>query len=66
MLHREVVTCGTDVARGIKRYQVLNQRKFAARWRQELRRQPRRPADSDRAAWQALAARQGFEAPARS
>ena len=66
VLHREGGTCGTDVARGIKRYQVLNQRKFAARWRQELRRQPRRPADSDRAAWQALAARQGFEAPARS
>ncbi len=41
--HHEGATAGTDLGRGVKRFQVVNQEKFRHRWREELRRQPPRP-----------------------
>ena len=61
IIHFEGVTSGTDLNRGVKRYQVVNQAKFVERWRQALTRQPPRPGYSDLAAWQALALRSEVE-----
>jgi hypothetical protein len=44
-----------DTTRGVKRYQVINQEKFAQKWRDALERQPARPSYSDPDAWRALA-----------
>ena len=41
VVHFEGVTSGTDTASGVKRYQVVNQQKFAERWAKVLPRQPR-------------------------
>lgn len=54
-IHREGASCGTDVTRGVKRYQLRNRHKFAQRWKTVLQRQPVRPADNDVSAWRALA-----------
>ncbi|MEM9532010.1 MAG: glycosyltransferase [Pseudomonadota bacterium] len=40
VVHFEGITSGTDVTRGVKRYQVVNQEKFVERWRDDLPRQP--------------------------
>ena len=40
IVHVEGGTAGLDVKRGMKRYQVLNHRRFVERWRDELARQP--------------------------
>lgn len=40
VIHFEGITSGTDTGSGIKRYQVLNQAKFAERWRERLIEQP--------------------------
>ncbi len=40
VIHFEGVTSGTDTASGTKRYQVINQEKFVAKWRDALRSQP--------------------------
>ncbi len=40
VVHFEGVTSGTDTSSGVKRWQVVNQGKFAERWREELRWQP--------------------------
>ncbi len=37
VVHHEGVTSGTDVGSGTKAYQVVNQRKFVARWQDVLR-----------------------------
>lgn len=41
VIHHEGITSGTDTAgSGMKRFQVVNQEKFLARWQDVLRRQP--------------------------
>ena len=39
--HFEGITSGTDTSSGIKRYQVVNQEKFLAKWQPALAEQPR-------------------------
>ena len=49
VVHFEGVTSGTDLASGAKRYQVVNRRKFLARWQDALADQPppiRNPEDA--------------------
>ncbi len=36
VVHHEGVTSGTDVRKGVKAYQLVNQKKFLARWREVL------------------------------
>ena len=48
VIHSEGGTMGTDLSAGLKRNQVLNQPKFAAKWREALRDQPSDP-DFERA-----------------
>jgi GT2 family glycosyltransferase len=55
VVHVEGATSGMDTSRGVKRYQVVNQEKFAQKWRDALKRQPARPSYSDAYAWRALA-----------
>jgi GT2 family glycosyltransferase/glycosyltransferase involved in cell wall biosynthesis len=43
VLHLEGGTAGTDTAKGIKRYQVINQKKFFERWGKTLSSFPARP-----------------------
>ena len=40
VIHCEGITSGTDLAGGIKRYQAINQQKFADKWVTELAAQP--------------------------
>lgn len=40
VIHEEGATSGTDVTVGVKRYQEINRRIFAAKWAVELRAQP--------------------------
>jgi GT2 family glycosyltransferase/glycosyltransferase involved in cell wall biosynthesis len=40
VVHFEGITSGTDTASGTKRYQVVNQEKFADKWKDALTRQP--------------------------
>jgi GT2 family glycosyltransferase/glycosyltransferase involved in cell wall biosynthesis len=40
VVHFEGVTAGTDVASGMKRYQVVNREKFVEKWKTALARQP--------------------------
>jgi len=40
VLHLEGASAGTDTTRGMKAWQPVNQRRFAARWAAELARQP--------------------------
>jgi len=40
VVHHEGITSGTDTAGGIKKYQLINQKKFADRWKTELQSQP--------------------------
>jgi GT2 family glycosyltransferase len=47
VVHTEGATGGTDLTAGAKRYQVLNQAKFAKKWRETLREQPKRPNQLD-------------------
>jgi hypothetical protein len=55
VIHVEGATSGMDTTRGVKRYQVINQERFAQKWRERLDSQPTRPSYSDPAAWRALA-----------
>jgi GT2 family glycosyltransferase len=43
IVHVEGATAGTDLRRGPKRHQALNQRKFVQKWREALSDQPARP-----------------------
>ena len=43
VVHFEGITSGTDLATGIKRYQVVNQHKFLARWGEVLKLHPSAP-----------------------
>lgn len=40
VIHFEGITSGTDTASGTKRFQVINQQKFAERWKDVLGKQP--------------------------
>ncbi len=55
VIHREGGTAGTDTARGMKRYQVINQKKFLARHAEALKLQPPHPGWSNHAALKSLA-----------
>jgi GT2 family glycosyltransferase len=57
VIHLEGMTNGTDGSTGEKRYQLVNQQKFAQRWREVLRRQPDNPQHFDSWTWYALAVR---------
>jgi len=57
VVHREGGTAGIDVAKGMKRYQVVNRGKFLARWKDHLVHQPLRPAREDFAAQLTLSVR---------
>jgi GT2 family glycosyltransferase len=43
IVHVEGATAGIDLDRGPKRYQVVNAKKFARKWKDALKRQPKRP-----------------------
>jgi len=47
VVHTEGGTGGTDLTSGAKRYQVVNQAKFARKWKDALRDQPKRPVNLD-------------------
>jgi GT2 family glycosyltransferase len=55
VVHLEGVSSGTDPASGVKRYQAMNQAKFAEKWSAALSRQAPRPSENNHAAWLALA-----------
>jgi len=57
VVHTEGGTGGTDLNSGTKRFQVVNQEKFAKKWKDALRKQPKRPTQLDRGALYGLAAR---------
>ena len=57
VVHTEGVTSGTDLSSGVKRYQVVNQSKFAEKWERQLREQPSPPDRYDLRVWYALATR---------
>jgi GT2 family glycosyltransferase len=61
VVHSEGGTGGTDLKSGAKRYQVVNQGKFAEKWKDALAAQPQRPRQAEREALQRLAA--GVPAP---
>ncbi|MEO7916744.1 MAG: glycosyltransferase, partial [Dokdonella sp.] len=41
VIHFEGITAGTDVASGVKQYQVVNREKFLAKWADALQQQPK-------------------------
>jgi GT2 family glycosyltransferase/glycosyltransferase involved in cell wall biosynthesis len=47
VIHYEGITSGTDTSSGIKRYQLINQKKFLKRWEKELSLQPAAVSDPD-------------------
>jgi GT2 family glycosyltransferase len=57
VVHTEGGTGGTDLTAGAKKYQVVNQGKFAKKWKDTLRAQPKRPTQLDAGALYGLAAR---------
>jgi GT2 family glycosyltransferase len=59
IVHVEGATAGTDLERGPKRYQVLNAKKFARKWKTALERQPKRPKVFSAEALYELATREG-------
>jgi GT2 family glycosyltransferase len=48
VVHFEGVTSGTDTGSGVKRYQIVNQEKFLARWSTTLAKQPAPGTDVER------------------
>ena len=55
IVHVEGGTAGTDLEQGPKRYQELNQKTFARKWRKALERQPDRPELLDAASLTSIA-----------
>jgi GT2 family glycosyltransferase len=53
--HREGSSCGVDVTQGVKRHQVVNHKKFVARWKKTLAQHPERPSEENLDTWQQLA-----------
>ena len=54
VVHCEGISAGTDITTGMKRYQVINQATFAAKWQEALLRQPK-PGTSLQQMWQRYA-----------
>ncbi len=48
VVHFEGITSGTDIGSGIKAYQIANQQKFLARWRDKLAAHPTPDSDTRR------------------
>jgi GT2 family glycosyltransferase len=59
VVHWEGGTGGTDLNAGVKRFQVVNQSKFAEKWKDMLQQQPRPPAVIDQDSLRGIAARAG-------
>jgi GT2 family glycosyltransferase len=57
VVHIEGATSGTDVSRGVKRHQVVNQSKFSEKWKKALARQPSPVGRYDLRAWHTLSTR---------
>jgi GT2 family glycosyltransferase len=57
VIHLEGISSGTDLASGVKRYQVMNREKFLNRWRKSLSSQPAPPGRFDLETWHYLADR---------
>ena len=57
VVHREGGTGGTDLSQGVKRYQTINQARFAECWGNALRHQPAPPMKMDESTLQALVIR---------
>lgn len=55
VVHVEGATVGTDVASGVKRFQLRNQATFQRRWRETLRNRPDAPRTYDDRTWIELA-----------
>ena len=47
VVHFEGVTCGTDISRGIKRYQEINRQKFVEKWSMVLQKYHYPPVDEN-------------------
>jgi GT2 family glycosyltransferase/glycosyltransferase involved in cell wall biosynthesis len=47
VVHHEGITSGTDTSSGTKRFQLINQEKFVARWKANLESQPQAISDPD-------------------
>lgn len=47
VIHFEGASAGTDLARGMKRHQVVNRERFAERWAADLAERPPAPPESD-------------------
>jgi GT2 family glycosyltransferase len=54
IVHKEGGSAGTDLSRGMKRYQVNNQQKFVDKWKSVIARHPLPPSDYDLATWTSL------------
>lgn len=55
VVHFEGGSAGTDISKGMKRYQAINRETFVHKWAAALERQPPRPARFDPATWYELA-----------
>lgn len=55
VVHLEGASAGTDLAHGMKRFQVVNQEKFTKRWQDALQKQIERPAHFNDATWHKIA-----------
>ena len=62
IIHREGATSGVDVSRGVKRYQAINQKKFAEKWAPALAQYPPRPAAFNTMTWYGLLRSPGVQA----
>lgn len=49
VIHCEGISAGTDLSSGMKRFQAINQSKFAAKWQEALSRHPTRQTPLDKA-----------------
>jgi GT2 family glycosyltransferase/glycosyltransferase involved in cell wall biosynthesis len=47
IIHHEGITSGTDTSSGIKKFQLVNQKKFIERWKIELQSQPGKISNPD-------------------
>lgn len=52
VIHFEGISSGTDLTSGTKKYQVINQQKFAEKWQTELKSQPAPGSDIELARFQ--------------
>jgi GT2 family glycosyltransferase/2-polyprenyl-3-methyl-5-hydroxy-6-metoxy-1,4-benzoquinol methylase len=62
IVHREGASSGIDVSRGVKRYQAINQKKFAEKWAPVLPQHPPRPAVFNTMTWYGLLRSPGVQA----